>query len=208
MTDKQHPDDQALSNLYQQRKARHQAPSRQRRTVLSHNEKGPSWQAWGNRLTGFAVAASTVLLVSLVAFQQWRLNAPQPNFEFANIEIAQVHSLAAQPSPSLSQEITQKLASHYAAYLAKQREYASWEYKGAKLKKDQNGWELATCDRQLVKVSEDLINELKNLHYIEQSLSRGDDVLIAFANDGIILGISAAPKSASMCGSEQLTGRV
>ena len=68
-----------------------------------------------------------------------------------------LHSLA---NKKQSDVITERFAQHYADYLAQREVLVMHHQKHAVLATSNNGWQLKTCDAQIVKVSQDLIDAL------------------------------------------------
>ena len=187
----QHAD---LNQLYHKRKQRLHAPAAQKRQLMEHDLFTTPWQKWLHRAGQVAIAASTLLLVGLVAMQQYDMNhLPQPR-EYTVVE---VHSLEAEKG-LLSENVRHKYAQHYQAFLKQKQMFAQHHKKSAILQQLDDGWELKTCDEELVKISDELVSALYDMNSIESSLKAGDRVEIAFDITGIILGISRS-EQAAMC---------
>jgi hypothetical protein len=177
---------ESLTRLYQQRKAQLKAPPGIKRTMLSSHDSHNSANQLGRRMGHIALAASTFLLI-LITF--WHHSAWEgASEEFAQASYTQVtlHSLA---NKKQSDVITERFAQHYADYLAQREVLVMHHQKHAVLATSNNGWQLKTCDAQIVKVSQDLIDALRSIHQIEGHFSRGDLVAVKFDKNGIILGI-------------------
>ncbi len=52
------------------------------------------------------------------------------------------------------------------------------------------GWQLKSCDDEVLQLSNELIEALSNIKQIDAQISSGDTVEIAFDQTGIILGIT------------------
>ncbi|NCP64800.1 MAG: hypothetical protein GW763_17855 [Paraglaciecola sp.] len=179
--------EQQLRALYQQRKAQHTAPAGiKRRLLLAHQQQQNNQRHWFKRMTMVSVAAGTLLLLGLSFWQhQSWLNQPM---HVAEVEL---HSLAPQKQ---SQAISERYAKHYQDYLSQQQILVFHHTKQAVLEHMDDGWQLQTCDHQVVKVSQELVNALAKLNQIDEHLHLGDSVDIAFDESGIILAISASGK--------------
>lgn len=178
--------DSSLASLYQARKAQIKAPPAIKRSTLNAQRSGLQnrhmWQHLGN----VALAASTLILV-LITF--WHHRAWYDSSQvFANKTYTQVtlHSLA--PTKQ-SQAISERFATHYADYLAQRDVLVMHHQKHAVLAQVSDGWQLQTCDAQIVRVSQGLIDALRNIQQIEGRFHQGDFVDVRFGKNGIILGI-------------------
>lgn len=183
-----------LNELYQQRKQHYRASASDKRRIMDSELLSTPWQKWFHRVGQIAIAASTLLLISLVAFEQYKLNKPDSAQEYTLVEL---HSLE-EDAGSLSANMRHKYAQHYNAYLEQQQMFARHHKKSAVLSQFDNGWELQTCDQELVKISDELVEALHRMDTIEMSLKPGDLVDITFDKSGIILGIRRSNRAA-MC---------
>lgn len=187
------PSDDTLGNLYRQRKATFKAPATiKRQMLLQHQTMINSRQVW-RRLGNVAVAASTLLLIGLVYWNHYSLQQRDTNLIAQQFTTIELHSLA--PSKQ-SEVISERYAKHYQEYLAQQTILVLHHKKQAVLHQVDNGWQLQTCDQQVVQISQDLINALRNIHQIEGTFKTGDNVEMMFDKNGLILGIKPGPKLA------------
>ena len=183
-----------LGQLYQKRKSKVRTSTSEKRLLMSHEVFTPPWKKWFHRSGQVAIAASTLLLIVLVAFQHYSLNNHLPQQQYTLVEI---HSLDEKEGP-LSENVRHKYAQHYQAYLKQKQMFAKHHKKSAIIQQLDDGWELKTCDEEIVRISNELINALYDLNSIETSLRAGDQVEIAFDRTGIILSIDRS-NSATMC---------
>lgn len=186
MASPEHPSDEQLARLYQQRKQAHPAPALiKRQLVARYSQRTENRFAW-RRLSHVALAASTLLLCSLLFWHQQRWQDPIADDVALNYTSIELHSLAAEKQ---STALTERYARHYQDYLSQQQLFAFHHKKHAILSLQPQGWQLHTCDQQIVQVSAPLIDALRAIHQIEGNLHSGDNVEVWFDKSGIILGI-------------------
>lgn len=178
-----------MSELYQQRKSGYKANSSMKRSVLKNLDHKGSWLTTMNRIQHVAIAAGTVLLISLIAVQLHQIRQPVTQIAQATIVIHSIGSQGATDKDSLSQRYSQ----HYQDYLKKKALLASHHQKSAVLSQFDDGWELTTCDQELVKISSELIETLKKMDVVNTSLKTGDSVKVRFNVAGLIVGIEPSP---------------
>lgn len=180
-----------MSELYQARKTKHKATSSMKRSVLKQLEQGPSWLSAMNRIQHVAIAAGTLLLISLIAMQLHEIRQPTVDIAHATIESHNIDTGSSDNGNTLSQ----RYAKHYQDYLMQKALLASHHQKSGILSQYDDGWELVTCEQELVKISQELVDTLMKMDVINASLKTGDSVKIAFNVSGLIVGIepSAAP---------------
>ncbi|WP_133468540.1 hypothetical protein [Paraglaciecola marina] len=183
MTKDNEPSEEALAKLYSKRKAAHLAPVSIKRKLLEKQTSHKTTTAIFNRISYVAVAASTLLLISIMMFRNVQFNKPQ--LAYQSVEI---HTL--NNAKDLSSEgIRNRYAQHYKDYLNQRKTYAQHHQKRAVLSVTENIWQLKTCDDEVMQLSEELISALTDLQQIDMQLNSGDVVEIAFDQSGIILGI-------------------
>ncbi|KXI28098.1 hypothetical protein [Paraglaciecola hydrolytica] len=181
------PNDDALLDLYRQRKNQHSAPASIKRAVLAaHQSMFNHRQIW-QRIGHVAVAASTLLLCTLVFWHYKLWQTDEPQLSATQYTTVELHSLAAEQQ---STAITERYAKHYQDYLSQQQVLALHHTKQAVLRQTEGDWQIQTCDQQIVQVSQELITALRNLHQIDGNLKNGDSVELLFDKNGIILGIN------------------
>lgn len=185
--------DEELQRLYQQRKAQYVAPAGLKRHLLTKHQSLMSSQKIWRRITHVALAASTLLLFSLVVWHHNTWQSLDQQIATTNYTSIELHSLA--PSKQ-SDDISERYAKHYKNYLSQQQVLAFHHKKQAVLQQTEGGWQLQTCEQQVVRVSQDLINALRNIHQIEGNFKTGDQVEMMFDKTGLILGIKPAQKLA------------
>ena len=179
--------DNTLKNLYQQRKNQHLAPASIKRAVIARHQSAINTQRVWRRISHVAVAASTLLLCGLVYWHYYVWQVDEPVLATTQYTTVELHSLAANKQ---SADISERYAKHYQQYLSQQQVLVMHHKKQAVLRDKEGDWQLQTCDQQLVKVSKDLINALRNIHQIDENIKHGDSVELRFDKNGIILGIS------------------
>lgn len=183
MTSDNKPTDNLLEQLYTARKQQHPAPSSIKKNVRLKQSADRDLKKSLQRLSYAAVSACTLVLIGLIFVHQTRFNSPAMQYQ-----IVQLHSLNSE-SMTLSDDINQRYAKHYNDYLNSQKNYAQHHQKVATLKKVDSGWQLETCDQQIVSVSNELLLALSHINKLDTQLNTGDIVDIAFDQSGIILAI-------------------
>ena len=183
-----------LNQLYQKRKKHVHAPAAHKRQLMEHDIFTAPWQKWLHRAGQVAIAASTLLLVGLVAMQHYDLKqVPKPQ----QYTLVEIHSLDNEKG-RLSENVRHKYVQHYQAFLKQKQMFAQHHKKSAIIQQLDDGWELKTCEEELVKISDELVSALYDINSIDTSLKTGDRVEIAFDRTGIILGIIRS-EQAAMC---------
>ncbi len=190
-----HNEDQQiqLNELYQRRKSAYKVPSSIKRRILhaANKKEDSNWLNFNflNWTRGISLAAATAFLLRLIAIQRHDIFWPKQNNQ--QVQVVEIHTLADE-SQSLSENIQIKYAKNYQQYLQKQEFSALHHRKKALLNITRAGWELSTCNLEIVKVSRDVLQALSNLERIERSLRQGDHVDIYFNHNGNIIAISEA----------------
>ncbi|QHJ13132.1 hypothetical protein FX988_03391 [Paraglaciecola mesophila] len=177
---------ESINRLYQQRKAQFKAPPGIKRIMLSSHDSRHCVNQLGRRMGHIALAASTFLLILITFWHHIVWEGSSEEFAQASYTQVTLHSLA---NHKQSEVISERFAQHYADYLAQRELLVMHHQKHAVLAQLNNGWQLKTCDAQIVKVAQDLIDALRSIHQIEGHFSRGDLVAVRFDKNGIILGI-------------------
>ncbi len=174
-----------LTSLYQARKKQYKSPAALKRKVLKEAMGAKYSTRFFSGFQQVAIAAGTLLLISLVAIQYYDFNHSQPQLTYTLVE---VHSIGEQENNQYA-EISRKYDQHYQQFKQKQALLVSHHSKSAVLNQMEGGWELVTCDKELLKVSDELVNTLKEMDLIGDTLQAGDNVNIAFNRYGLIVGI-------------------
>jgi hypothetical protein len=184
MTNQNQHSDDALKQLFAKRKRQHTAPAAIKRHVLAKQQDNQSITYIFRRIGYVAVAASTLLLMSLLLIQQ-----PDQVSTEINYHVVQLHTLD-NDTKSLSDSIKSRYAKHYNDYLAQQKTYAAHHKTKAVLQLVDEGWQLKNCENEVLQLSNELISALSNIQQIDSQIISGDEVEIAFDQTGIILGIT------------------
>ncbi len=202
--DKQNTDvksnaDDVLSSLYEKDKMSVSSPSAIRRNVmLAANKEALATSGIGNQLkrwmqTSKSLIAATAMfaLVAVVWLGQYKLERGAFNqSQYTNV---QIHSLSA-PQELASNDIRLKYDAAYKEFLQQQGTLSAHHQSSAKLRLNDNGWTLATCKNELLQISNELLNILKDVQRIDTDLVIGDSVNILFAMDGRIIQIVKSPE--------------
>lgn len=175
--------EQSLKEQYAKRKRQHLAPPSIKRYVLMKQQNHQTNAHIFKRLSYVAVAASTLLLMSFLLIERSERGLPN-----ADIAVVQIHTLSPEVE-SLSEHLNSRYASHYHDYLKQKQTFAAHHKKRAMLRDTDDGWQLATCDNEVLQLSDELITALVGMQQIDTQLKTGDMVDIAFDQSGIVLGI-------------------
>lgn len=184
MTKQDQQSDDALKQHYVKRKRQHSAPASIKRYVVAKQQDNQSTAYIFRRISYVAVAASTLLLMSLLLIQH-----SDPVSTELNYQLVQMHTLDSEPE-SLSDSIKNRYAEHYKNYLTQKKTYAAHHKAKAVVHFVDAGWQLKNCDNEILQLSNELIAALSNIQQIDSQLISGDEVEIAFDQTGIILGIT------------------
>jgi hypothetical protein len=190
MTKSVKPNENELSELYQQRKQAHRAPRSIKQFLQANNTDANTWSYFFNRIGGVAAAAGILLLVGLVVVQKQNFDQPIYNESYSVIEL---HSLDIQKQ-SLNDNVRSRYAKHYNDFLKQKQVLAKHHSKAAVLKQFDDGWELTTCNQELVKISNELVSALREIDRVSNTLKTGDWVGVDFDRNGIIIAIIAQPE--------------
>ena len=182
---KQENNELDLNSLYENRKKRNGSPSSLRRQVMKNALVNKPGAALVNRFQQLAIAAGTLLLISLVAIQYYDIKHGQPPMTYTIVE---VHSMAAENNTSYA-HISRQYDEHYRQFMQHKALLVSHHNKSAVLNQIEDGWELVTCDQELLKISNELIGTLAQMDLLGDALANGDNVNIAFNRHGLIVGI-------------------
>lgn len=193
MSNKDNFEDADLKRLYEQRKQDVSVPSSIKRAVIAHDIEKKVTQHWKSRAGFVALAASTLLLVSVVTFLPRQFDNTKP----IEISLVQNHDLTSADK-SLSKDIRDRHAEHYQAYLKNKALFAAHYRKPARILPNEQGLALQTCNDEVINVSESLLAALTDIQAIDAQLQPGDMVLVSFAKNGIILSIETHA-DAQMC---------
>ena len=183
--------DQSLEQLYEQRKAGNPAPLSIKRQLLAKHH-APSTLMTNFRRLGFvATAACTLVLIGLLAIPHIDNSALM-----SNSNLVYIHTLEDNTGQLTSPRsiIKEKYTHAYKAYIQQRQTFALHHQKQAKLELANGNWQLKTCDDKTILLSKELIAALTDIHKIDYSLTSGDIVNIAFAQNGIVLSIDASAK--------------
>jgi hypothetical protein len=190
MTEQDNHKDTDLTELYQQRKAAYKAPSSVKKNIIrtAKNKQTISMTEFNfiSWTKGISLAAATVLLISLVVIRN--NDTSWFNQKSVEVSLVEIHSLSDENVP-LSQSIRVKYARNYHQYLNQQQTLVSHHRKNALLRLTDEGWELTTCNDELLKISAELVRTLRSVNRIEERLENGDRVDIIFNQDGHIINI-------------------
>ncbi|MBC3766184.1 hypothetical protein [Neptunicella marina] len=183
-----------LNQLYEQRKQQYKSPSAIKSHLLAKNKARNKPTRSSNLINWtFGVTALSALLV---LFQYMQLNQHQA--QPLQITRVQVHSLHQESNNtnnnSVSQQGKVQLAQNYARFLKSQELLVAHHQAAATLLNNQDGWRLQTCDKQLVEITQPLVEAMEAQGRFEQHLNNGQMVLIDFDQQGHIVAINATTK--------------
>jgi hypothetical protein len=179
----QHTDD-ALEQHYAKRKLQHHAPASIKRHILAKQQDNKFTAYIFRRISYVAVAASTLLLMSLLLIKK----SDQVPAELS-YQLVQLHTLEIN-TEHLTDSFKNRYAKHYNDYLAQKKTYAAHHKTKAVMHLVDEGWQLKNCDDEVLSLSNELIAALSKIQQIDTQIINGDAVEIAFDQTGIILGIT------------------
>lgn len=180
-----------LSSLYENRKKRNNSPSSLKRQVMKQASRNKPVVTFFNNFQQLAIAAGTLLLFSLVAIQYYDTKHGQPPLTYTLVE---VHSIGTEENTPYA-DISRQYDEHYQQFMQQKALLVSHHNKSAVLSQIEDGWELVTCDKELLKVSNELVSTLKEMDLLGNALATGDNVNIAFNRYGLIVGIHQQAKA-------------
>ncbi|WP_158971121.1 hypothetical protein [Paraglaciecola sp. L3A3] len=186
MTDHNKQSEQSLEQLYAKRKSQNLAPLSIKKNLLLKQLESKKTKPILQRLVYVAVAASTLLLFGIFSIQKMHFATP-----VSHSNILHIHSLTPEPKHinSMRDDINNRYAKRYQEYLSQQQTFAFHHKILAKLELVASGWQLKTCDNQVMLISNELIAALGQINQLDLNLVSGDIVNIAFDSTGIILAI-------------------
>jgi hypothetical protein len=146
-----------------------------KRQILAKQQQDKSVSLAFWRISFVAMVTSTLLLIGLLVRHQADLSSPALNYQ-----TVQFHSLDSD-TQSQAEIINNRYAAHY--------------NKQAVLRLQYDGWQLKTCDQEVIRLSQELVLALDAMQQLDVQLNSGDIVDIAFDQTGIILGIQHSIKA-------------
>lgn len=184
--------DEQLKALYQQRKEQVKAPHSTRQLLLTKaraEQIKPGYNLW-NWMLGISLCAALLVLFQFVGITHQQL---RPEYE-----VIQVHRLNEEKQPGelaalVAEQTRVEHADNYARYIQGQQILTAHHKRLARLLNTEDGWGLQTCDKELVLLTAQLVEQMHNSQQLPAQLSQGDTVEIAFDADGRIVSIKAAP---------------
>ncbi|MBF7074773.1 hypothetical protein ISG33_15330 [Glaciecola sp. MH2013] len=149
---------------------------------------------WFSYSKGLSATAAVGLLVIVVWYGQIHVFSPNDHNNLANhytnVEFTRVDSHELQSESQLvGANFRIKYDKAYKDYLRSKGVIAAHHQSSAKLRMSKSGWELATCDNELIKVSDELLSLLDDIERIDSDLKVGETVDIMYAMDGRIMQI-------------------
>jgi hypothetical protein len=190
MTDSNRTEQDPLNQLYENRKRNIHAPGGIKRKMMYEAKQASKGNAkhWFNRIQYSAFALATLLLVGVVMVQQKQMLDIGTPMRYTSV---QLHTLPGQTAQDYS-HISEKYRSHVQAYEQQQAILIAHHSKQAVLRMSPQGWEMQTCDNEMVAVSSELIARLTLDKLVTPQLKSGDSVNIAFNQAGRIISITPA----------------
>ena len=189
--------DEELTQLYHKEKGNQASPSSIRRNVilaakkeeLASNSLANKLKRWTNTSKSLVAASAVIALVAVVWLGQYKIE--QGGFNQAQYTNVQIHSFSG-PQELASNKIRLQYDAAYKEFLQQQGTLSAHHQSSARLKVSEDGWSLATCQNELLEISDELLAVLNDMQLIDNGLSTGDSVEILFARDGRILQIIKA----------------
>ncbi|MDT0583980.1 MULTISPECIES: hypothetical protein [Alteromonadaceae] len=193
--------EEQLSALYQAHKRGVAPPHQTRRDLLQaaakaegqHNSLAQgfgTWVRWSKGLSSVAALGILVIVVWIGQSNSFLQKRPEA-YVSAQYKTVNEHMLSSE-NPLASDVLRVKYDIAYREYLVGQGRIAVHHQKSATLMVSEQGWELATCENELVKVSDELLSMLAEIERIDLELVSGESVNIMYAMDGRIMSITRA----------------
>lgn len=184
--------------LYSADKANRSTPRSVRRNVmlaakkeeLAFNALPNQIKNWANTTKSLLASSALVALVAVVWVGQYKLE--QGGFDEGQYTNVQIHSLSSGESLA-SENIRLKYDEAYREFLQQQGTLSAHHQSSAKLQMSNEGWTLATCENELLQISDELLAVLNDVKRVDIDLAVGDSVDILFAMDGRIIQILKSP---------------
>ncbi|MFT5277254.1 MAG: hypothetical protein ACI97K_000338 [Glaciecola sp.] len=187
-----------LALLYERGKRQTKPAVGMRRDILMAAKKeelkkyslSKNFKNWLSVSKGLSAITALSMLVAFVWLGQSELMYQKSREGLANVQYTRIQSHQLESESQLASEALRlKYDSAYKDYLNQQGALAAHHQSKAKLLMSEQGWQLATCDNELVEVSENVLAMLNELSRIDLNVVAGDSVNILFAFDGRILQI-------------------
>lgn len=189
MAERNEQQEHSLEALYAQRKSEHLAPASIKKNVLLKQNATQDTKPMFQRIMYIATVACTLLLFGLFGLQKM-----DNSIETMPSHQVYIHSLTPELPESEREKINNRYAKHYQEYLLQQKTFAMHHKKRAALELVNNGWQLKTCDDQVMLISNELVAALAKINQLDNKLKSGDVVNVAFDIDGMILTIEQSNK--------------
>jgi hypothetical protein len=188
-----------LTVLYENDKQGQRSPSSIRRSIMLAAKKEElasstlisQLKHWANTSKSLIATTSLIALITVVWVGQYKLE--QGGFNRSEYTNIQIHSFAS-PQALASDNIRLKYDTAYKDFLLQQGALAAHHQSSAQLRVSNDGWTLATCQKELVQISDELLDVLKDIQRVDIDLTVGDSVNILFAMDGRIIQIIRSPE--------------
>jgi hypothetical protein len=201
-TDESQSEEQ-LSVLYQAKKRRAAPDYQTRRDILQaaakaegqHNSLAQGFGTWLRWSKGLGSVAALGILVIVVWIGQSNSFLQNRSDEVVSTQYKTVNEHMLSTESQLASDVLRvKYDIAYKEYLVSQGRIAAHHQKSATLLVSEQGWELATCENELVKVSDEVLSMLAEIERIDLELVSGESVNIMYAMDGRIMQITRAEK--------------
>ncbi|MCF2949912.1 hypothetical protein L0668_17465 [Paraglaciecola aquimarina] len=194
MADQNEHQEYSLEQLYRKRKSAHMAPASIEKNVRLKQKERKEYKPIFQRIVYVTTAACTLLLFALFSLQKANNSVENTPLQVASNNLVYIHSLDHHPMTSDREKINSRHAKHYQAYLQQQNTFALHHKKLAALELMANGWQLKTCDDEVMLISKELVTELGRINQLDEKLTSGDVVSVAFNIDGLILTVEKSDK--------------
>jgi hypothetical protein len=195
--------DVELDNLYSRHKQNTQVPRYIKKQVMvaarnAGDSRPKPWQAthWLSAVASVAVFAILINMFIIRKDTVDLLNTASLEQAKRGLVVGVVHRLASEPDVMTAKdERKQEFEKIYLDYQQQKLAFASHHQQAAQLVAVSDGWSLKTCDDELVQISDQLVSLFVDWEQIEENISLGDQVDIAFDSQGRITKISRVTKA-------------
>lgn len=197
--------DASLESLYQKRKLKHASPSAVKQEILdtlatSSTAATPWWKINVKPYMQISAVACSVAVAFIVISIQLVNNNPSPlALESADFQSVELHVLAPKAKQLANTQLSRSMAtkerkvqyqSAQSVYMERQADLVIHQQAYATIVNSEEGLSLLTCDQNLLKLSQEVVDLLMSGHENETvDFSKGQMVALTFDDNGHIIDI-------------------
>ena len=193
-------ENEQFQQAYERSKHQRTVPSRIKRNVLNNAKKheySHVWQKWGLlHKDWFAFGAAAFVLVILVGIYDFKSQISN-TAELATIDVElEIHGFSDEIANVDINSYSKKYKAYSRAYEQQLATLSAVRISVATLTSIDNQWTLVDCSSKQITLSDNLVASMRAHQRIATGIEIGDQVALAFNQNGLILNItrSEAPK--------------